>query len=555
MSVLPINPINSNDDNLAPELPKQEPIKPEKKEKIVDEQEKREQQVFDEFSKKESTDENKSEIPQDMAQFQDMANKVISEAIKQGGSVGTINFQFGGVSAGNLYSSGHVVGGNQVNNQGVSSPSSANISSGIDYAAMPINSRIKQWFEDHQAIHYRSLMISMAFLNGSDLASVNSLRDKLESALRSKSKADDKEIDKESDKFKNLEFGKRFKIILAHTEKRIENREFGGSQFEVILFDTPDFQEALLKYIWEEQDYYWRITLDCLMEVSTEHSSQTKVRLAAALSESCKYRFDLVRELVLLPLAKSDNPVQRGITALCLGITALGDGDFSPQQARNLLSHWSTLKNSPNIRKTSTEAYSLYVGLKFLDEAFDRFLTIAKSNDVVFLLDILEGIVTLFERSESIPENRLAILKHLETWLNYSEKESPHKVAAHVTWGIMKMSNVSVQELNVKKLPTLFWLSKNDEKAEKTISSLIRCSLNLKMTRSLVIQQLEIWFNLAEKEPELRQTLGKVITRIIKYGNAREKERLQLYLNRWASQGKSYAFTLLTYLHQKGLII
>jgi hypothetical protein len=75
------------------------------------------------------------------------------------------------------------------------------------------------------------------------------------------------------------------------------------------------------------------------------------------------------------------------------------------------------------------------------------------------------------------------------------------------------------------------------------------------MTRSLVITQLEIWFSFAEKVPELRQTLGKIITRIIKGGNAREKERLQFYLKRWASQGKSYAFTLLTYLHQKGLIV
>jgi hypothetical protein len=460
MSVPPINP---NDDNLAPELPQQEPIKAEKKEKIVDKKEESEQQVFDKFLKKESTDDNKSEIPQDIAQFQDIASKIFSEAIKQGGSVGTINFQFGGVSATNLHSSGDVIGGNQVNTEGVpfSSSSSTDNTSGIDYAAIEsIEARIKQWFEDHQAIHYRSLMISMAFLNGSDLTSINSLRDKLELALRSKSKVDDKEIDKESDKFKNLELGKRFKIILAHVEKGIENTEFGDNQFEVILFDTQDFQAALLKYIWDEQDYYWRITLNCLMEVSTEHSSQTKVRLAAALSESCKYRFDLVRELILLPLAKSDNPVQRGIAALCLGITALGD---SPQKARNLLSHWSTLKNSPNIRKTSTEAYSLYVGLKFVDEVFERFLTTAKSNDVVFLLDILEGIVTLFERSESVPENRLAILRHLETWQNYPEKASPYKIAALVTWRIMKTSDISIQsiqELNIEKLPTLFWLSK-----------------------------------------------------------------------------------------------
>jgi hypothetical protein len=214
-----------------------------------------------------------------------------------------------------------------------------------------------------------------------------------------------------------------------------------------------------------------------LVEFVSTQGSQTKIRLAAALSESCKYRFDIVREMVLLPWAKADYPSLRSLAALSLSITALGDDEIAHQQARNLLAHWSTLKNSSNLRRTSIEAYSLYVGLKFPDDAFEKFLKIVKSNTIGLFSDILEGIVILFRMSESIPDNRLLILKHLEMWLGYHRRDSPHEMAALVTWGIMKTSETSVDGFTCKRLPTLFWLAKTDEKTSQVVSSLIRSSL------------------------------------------------------------------------------
>lgn len=544
---------DANEENLSPEQPKQEPSSTEKKEKPPDDERER---IFQSFVKKESSSEDEVDESQD--QFQDFAKRFVSEFIKQGGSVGTINFQTGGTHVdGSFYNSGQFVGGSQSNHRQSDSEGSSShdptTSDELDYAAIPLSEGIERWFEDYQAIHHRSLMIAMAFLNGSDCKSIIALSEKLESEMRSKSGKDTQELDDETLKFKRLGFKKRLRVVLAYTEDSHENTEFGHNSFEIALFSDPNFQGALLSYIWQEEDYYWQIILGCLVELGTEQGSQTKVRLAAALGESCKYRFDLVREMVLIPWAKADDPSQRSLAALSLGVTALSDDELAPQRARNLLSHWSTLKNSPNLRRTSIAAYSLYVGLKFPDDAFEKFLKIIKSNAISLFSDILEGIVILFEMSEPIPDNRLIILKHLEIWLRYHRRESAHEMAALVTWGIMKTSETSVDEFTCKKLPTLLWLAKTDEKSSQAISSLIRSSLNLRLTRSLIMKELKFWFAFVEKDSELRQPLGKIITKIMKHGDSRERLRLKDHLNRWADQGNSYALTMLTYLQQKGL--
>lgn len=550
---IPTSPGDASEENLSPEKSKQESSSTEEKEKPSEDGRER---IFQSFVKKESSGD--SEVDESQDQFQDFARKFVSEFIKQGGSVGTINFQAGGVHVdGSFYNSGQFVGGHQANHSqrssGVSSRQHPKTSGGFDYTVIPLSERAECWFGKHQAPHYRSLMIAMAFLNGSDCQSIITLSEKIESEIRLKSGKESQELDDETLKFKILGFKKRLGVVLAHTQYISENKEFGSHSFEIALFNDSDFQGALLRYFWQEEDYYWRIILGCLVEFVSTQRSQTKVRLAAALSESCKYRFDIVREIVLLPWAKADHPSLRSLAALSLSITALGGDEIAHQQARNLLAHWSTLKNSSNLRRTSIEAYSLYVGLKFTDDAFGRFLKIVKSNTIDLFSDILEGIVILFRMSESIPDNRLLILKHLEVWLGYHRRDSPYEMAALVTWGIMKTSETSVDGFTCKRLPTLFWLAKTDEKTSQVVSSLIRSSLNLKLTRSLIMKELGFWFALVEQNSELRQPLGKIITRIMKHGNSKERLRLKDYLNRWATKGNSYALTMLAFLRQKGL--
>lgn len=332
-------PGDANEENLSPEQPKQEPANVEKKEKPSDDER---EKIFQSFVKKESSSENK--VDESQQQFQNFAKRFVSEFIKQGGSVGTINFQTGGTHIdGSFYnSSGQFVGGSQYNDSKSNSEGASDrdpaILDDFDYGAIPLPERVERWFENYPAMHHRSLMIAMAFLNGSDCKSIIALSDKLESKMRSESGKDTQEVDDETLKFKMLGFKKRLRIVFAYTEDSHENTEFGRNSFEIYLFNDPNFQGALLRYIWQEEDYYWQIILGCLVELGTTQGSLTKVHLADALRESCKYRFDLVREMVFIPWAKTDNPSQRSLAALSLSMTALGDDENSPQQARNLLS-------------------------------------------------------------------------------------------------------------------------------------------------------------------------------------------------------------------------
>ena len=235
------------------------------------------------------------------------------------------------------------------------------------------------------------------------------------------------------------------------------------------------------------------------------------------------------------------------------GITALGDHELTSKQARDLLSDWIEQRNSPNLRRISIEAYSLYVGLKFPDDSLGKFLEVIQSTDVDFYSDILHSLVVFFEVSSSVPGNQLIILKHLKMWLQFGKRESPHLIAALAVWRIMQTSETSVTNLASEKLSTLFWLSKNDQEVARVVSSLIAFSLNLKLTRFLILKELKLWFYCVDRDTELRQTLGKIIIRATKLGDSRERLRITDYLNRWAIQGNSYALTLLAYLQDKGL--
>jgi hypothetical protein len=530
----------------------QEPLHDDKKEKPVDEREK----LFQSFVNKESSSSNEINKAQD--ELPNFAQTAISNAIKSGGSV-FINIQTGGVHVdGNLNNSGHVSGGDQTNHKinisGTSLKEQVDNSNEIDYSSIPLDERVAYWFKNHPAIYHRSLMISMAFLNGSDLKSVIALSEKIEFELRKKSGKDDQQLENESIDFRVLGFRKRLKFVLASTNVGYENKEFGRTTLDIAFFNDLDFQGAVINYIWCEEDYYWRMILECLLKFDFAQGSQTKVHLAAALSESCKYRFDLVREIILLPWAKSDDSSSRSLAALCLSIAALGDHEISSKQSRSLLSHWITLKNSSNLRSTSIEAYSLYIGLKFTDDVFNEFLRVVKSNDPSLLLEILEGIVILFDKNEATLDNQLVILKNLESWFRYHKKDSSHEIAALATWGIMKTVETETNEFRCKILPTLFWLSKTNEDIAPIISSLIRSSMNLKMTRPLILKELKFWFDCVDKDPELRQPLGKIITRIAQYGDSRERLRLKDYLTRWSNQNIEYASKMLIFLQKKSLL-
>ena len=319
MSLVP-TPDDSDKENLSPGKPQQhEPTNTEKKE----------QPSSDEFGpdwvkpllEKESSSDDKIDASQDWLQA---AMRLAGVFKEQGSSVININLQSGGLRFdGNLNNSGEVVGGNQTNyshggSKRTAAPSRA--SDEPDYAQIPLPERVEKWFEDHPAIHHRSLMLAMAFLNGSDCKAVIELSEKIEAATRVKLdrlKSDRKsqKLDAETLEFKMLGFRKRLVTVLSRTENSHENTD------EIAVFIDSDFQEAVIRHIWREEDYYWQIVLKCFVEISPIYTLQTKLRLAASLSESCKYHFDLVREIVLIPWAESDNLLKHSLAALSLGIT------------------------------------------------------------------------------------------------------------------------------------------------------------------------------------------------------------------------------------------
>ncbi|GEM_PF-2321470 len=421
----------------------------------------------------------------------------------------------------------------------------------VDVLALSLSAKVESWFESHQDSEQRILMITLAVLNGSNYQVA------IEASTRLKCL-----IYPLSDREESLASGvvqtttrrtKRLEEVYAHLEDGYENKEYGQDRIKRVIFDEPDLQSAVLQYIWEEEDVYCNPILTWIEELGSHSSFEIRIVAAAVAGELSSYTFGAVKDKVFLPWAESDKPSIQRLAALALSVPAYNERQDVSQQALKLISHWSSLTNSPKLRWTAIVAYGTYVGLRFPKLALDKLYEAVQSDDGRFFSIIAESVVNLFETSKFISSQNVIVLTALEKWTEQAPKTPTHRLGSLIFIGIMHESKISVPSNN-KQIPTLLFLSTEFQEHEDLVIRLLQRVLNLKLTRSVALDESQRWLKFANGDRSLCKTMGRILFKICKTGNDRERERIGVCLRKWASDELSCACEVFSVLKQKELM-
>lgn len=421
----------------------------------------------------------------------------------------------------------------------------------IDVSTLSLAAKVEHWFGNHQDPEQRILMITLAVLNGSNYQVA------IQASARLKCL-----IYPPSDREESLVSGvtqtttrrtKRLEEVYAHLEDGYENKEYGQDRIKRVIFDEPEFQSAVLQYIWEEEDGYCNSMLTWVEELGSHPSFEIRIIAAAVAGELSSYTFGTVKDKVFLPWAKSDQPFVQRLAALALSVPAYSEHQDISQQALKLVSHWSSLTNSPKLRWTALVAYGTYIGLRFPKLALDKMYEVVQSDNGCFFAVIAESIVNLFETSKLVASQNLVVLNALEKWIEQPPKTSAHQLGSLIFVGIMHESKILVPSSN-KQTPTLLFLSTEFQEHEDSVTFLLQRALNLKLTRNAALDETHRWLRIAGIDHSLCKTMGRILFKICRTGANRERERIGVHLSKWALGENSCAKEIFSVLQQKELI-
>ncbi len=279
---------------------------------------------------------------------------------------------------------------------------------------------VEQWFAEGHAPEDEALLIATAVFHRAPYVVVNDISQDLLRRLQPTEhrESEGKEL---RDSTSGSLFAsarhrrQRLTSIRAHTEKDKWHGHFGEVEEEVIVFDNPAWQEAVVRLLWEF-DAYREVILQWLMDYGAHSWHALRTRAAAAIGAWAQEDFSFIETRVLREWARSPNPDVRRSAAQVLGIT-IWDERRSGTTSR-LLHYWATQKDEPRWQWTATMAYAGLAGPRFPQQTLSDLGSVAgQTVEHPFLLEpFLRALLNFYAAATTLPDRRLSLLESLKEW-------------------------------------------------------------------------------------------------------------------------------------------
>ncbi len=394
--------------------------------------------------------------------------------------------------------------------------------------AVHARQQVAAWFDDHAKLEDRSLMISVAVLNGASYNSIVELDERLQTLIAPPTA--ETKTPTGVDYYFGQTIAQRIQEVCSHFVSGFEETEFGSNPIKRIELDNPVFQPAVLYHVWHAYGRLHHVLLTWLQESGQHANFDVRVRVAAAVGELSKYDFGNIRRNILLPWANHQDKRMRRMAAFALGIP-IWDGVLAPQ-VLGLLHHWSTLTNNWRLCWTAAVAYGGLVGIRFPDTALRDLHLIARLGDIR-LLGVLSGsMAALFQIGELADNYYTYILNALLVWTETVKNNIAGLTGLVVYLNLAANSQIE-SEPDAGKCPTLLWLSQ-DEQYSEAIVTLWRRALNTKSTRKQAAAILHQWLIIVNEDMRLYAAIEQIMLTIAPIEAGRERKRVCFYLRRWA---------------------
>jgi hypothetical protein len=300
------------------------------------------------------------------------------------------------------------------------------------------------------------------------------------------------------------------------------------------VLDNPTIQPALLEHVWREHDVVREPLLAWPKELGTHRNFDVRVRAAAAVGKLAEYDFGHIRSEVLNPWATDGNEWAREAAAAELGVPAWGS-EVTPQTF-GLLHHWSTLKDNLHLRWSAAAAYGGLAGLRFPELALHELGRILGAEDLRLLGVCSRSVLGLFDAGAYVPELHLLVLDALDDWSTQRARTSVLALSS-LSIGLWLAWDAELEPASYQGQiwPTLLWLIDEDGPEREKAVALLRRALDAKEIRGAALDVLHQWVLRADDSPDIASTLESLLLELAQGDYGRERERLHVYLSRWAS--------------------
>lgn len=407
-----------------------------------------------------------------------------------------------------------------------------------------VERQVERWFENHEDPDLLAFMVTLAVFSGARYQDVAEAHRQLLELAAPRQETDDDA--RPASAFASRR-RPRVKQCHAHLETTYEDREYGRTQVEIVAFDNPAFQPAVLAYAWDEFDILRRPLLTWLSSFG-QAAFARRARAAAAAGELGKHDFVTVLEALIRPWANGRDFRTRDAAALALGILA-----WHPDRTadvRGLLKHWATLENNPRLRWTAASAYGSLAGLRFPEMALRNLFRMIADGDARLFGVVSRSIAFLFEAGDSAPEFFHKVLDALKGWTEH-KRRLPRLVSLLIFLELagLRMPDERRDEA-ADPWPRLLHLAHDDEALRSVSTTILRRALSEKVTRRPALNRVYGWLQQAEEDETLVPAIGGLLRPIVTEGRERDRRRLRYYLDGWANDPASPLAAAGQVLHQ-----
>jgi hypothetical protein len=395
---------------------------------------------------------------------------------------------------------------------------------------------VAEWFDKHADLTDCAFMIAVAILSGVSYQAVADASRRLQELLEALEPADPDE-QKPKAAGKPL-FGttrtQRLKDVGARLESGYQLAEFGLSRSSWLCWITrlssqPCWSTSGGSTTWSASHCSPGSRSLARTAISTSGSGA-----AAAVGKLAEYDFGHIRSEVLNPWATDGNEWAREAAAAELGVPAWGS-EVTPQTF-GLLHHWSTLKDNLHLRWSAAAAYGGLAGLRFPELALHELGRILGAEDLRLLGVCSRSVLGLFDAGAYVPELHLLVLDALDDWSTQRARTSVLALSS-LSIGLWLAWDAELEPASYQGQiwPTLLWLIDEDGPEREKAVALLRRALDAKEIRGAALDVLHQWVLRADDSPDIASTLESLLLELAQGDYGRERERLHVYLSRWAS--------------------
>lgn len=356
-----------------------------------------------------------------------------------------------------------------------------------------IRMEIDAWFKKNPTLEQRLLMVALSAFSGSEFRTVYTACEDLKKIIFYSEKSKDNYT-------VELIFGKplylRAEEACSRIVRKLKKTEYGQSELEFIEFQKPEFQYAVLEYIWKEYDYFQKYLIEWLFNYGWHEDIKVAEQAAMAVSELLKYDFDYILRIVKRRWIEGKSARAR-LTAAKALIYYCGNEDGFIRVAR-LVSNWTQGQSSNNLLWVCAFVYG-NIGITMPDAAMEHLASIALKGTSAANV-IIVSLLRIFNYGYTYPENYMKVLLRLAEWTELHQNAALYNVGVQTFMKLIQKSYYLYDKSINDNYSQLLKLMGEDTKYIHAAAKLWATVLKNEKVKGKAVVELANWIKYAGKD-------------------------------------------------------